>query len=226
MLPNAFEIHVPHGGQARLVNVRDIGGIRVRREMTGANAAGDVQALEAQVAAAMDDANVGVAGCQTMATSDVQAWAAIYQGWQAWDQALHACIDGTPSDQYAPPTIGCVTSYGLNWQTAMAKLATFQNTAQAWQARVHAACASYKPLPTPTPSGPPGSQPTGWWCRNLGWGCGGAAPTGDQSTSWPTAIKWVAIVAAIGIGAYYIGPLLLAGAAAGAGAISKHTGSE
>jgi len=213
-LPRQFQLVITPSGQT---------------EMTGANAAGDVQDLEGQVSALMDATNGAVMGCAAMAPSDVQAWNGIYSAWQTFDQDLQSCIAGVPADQYAPPTVSCEFTYGRNWATALSKLKSYQSQASAWQARVHAACANYQPLPGPAsqPSGGGTTAQGSWMCRTFGFGCGAAGAPADASAAasssvgWPDAIKWAAILGIIGITVWYIGPFIATVAGVGAGAIRK-----
>jgi hypothetical protein len=192
------------------------------RQQTGANVAGDVSTLETETSGAMEATNVAVIGCTALALGDAQAWATIYGAWQTFDQDLQGCLANVPAGQYAPPTVTCWMAYGMNWASAITKLKSYQSQAQAWQARVHAACPSYNPLPVVVnPQQPPAPAGAGWWCNNLGWGCGGATPAGSSSVGWPDAIKWGAILGIIAVAAWYIGPLIATVAGVGAGAIRK-----
>lgn len=207
-LPTRFEIVVPPPAH--------------RMEMTGASAtSGEMQALEQQVSSAMDSANAAVLACPTMSPTAVTQWNGIYQAWQTWDANLQPCIQGMPAGDVVPPDIQCISSFGLTWASAYAKLNSYLGTANSWQQQVKAACPNYNP-PSPGPSGQP-STPGGnsWLCATLGLGC--SAPTGGSASTsdWSTAVKWVAILGVVGLAAWYIGPFIAAAMGFGVSAIKR-----
>ena len=225
-LPQHFEIVVAPSGRSSI-------------EMTGAvNTAGAIQTLLTQVSGAMDATDAAVSACASMAATDVTTWQGLYSGWQTFVQSLSGCLSNVPADQYAPPDVQCISSWGLNWGTAYSQLQSYQADTVTWQNRVKAACPAYKPSPTPSPSGPsspstPGGGGGGgagpsesWLCTSLGINCSDSG-SGAPTTGWPDAIKWGAILGLGLLVVWYVGPLIATIAGVGAGAIRKRaSGSD
>ena len=220
-LPSRFEIIVRPSGHT---------------EMSGAvNTAGAIQTLLTQVSGAMDATDAAVAACSSKAPTDVTTWQALYSGWQTFNQSLAACLSGVPTDQYAPPDVQCIQSWGMNWGTAYSQLQSYQQDTVTWQNRVKAACPAFNPSPAPTPPGPSspntpgggggGAPSQSWLCTTLGINCSNA--DGTPATGWPEAIKWTAVLGIGLIAVWYLGPLIATIAGVGAGAIRKRaSGSD
>jgi hypothetical protein len=219
-LPSRFELVVtPPSGRAQRIH------------MTGAvNTAGAIQTLLTQVSAAMDATDAAVSGCTSMAPTDITTWQGLYSGWQTFNQSLSGCLSNVPADQYAPPDVQCISSFGLNWGTAYSQLQSYQQDTVTWQNRVKAACPAFQPAPTPTPSGPTspttpgggggGAPQQSWLCTSLGLNCQ-SGDSGGSSVGWPDAIKWGAILGLGLLVVWYVGPLIATVAGVGAGAIRK-----
>jgi hypothetical protein len=203
---------------------------RVAQHVGSTNTAGAISSLLAQTSAAMDATNAAVLGCASMAATDVTTWQGLYSGWQSFASSLAACLQGLEATQYAPPTVQCISSWGLNWGTAYSQLQSYQADTVTWQNRVKAACPSYQPAPPPAPPGPSspstpgggsGAPSQSWLCTTTGIGCS------DGGSEWPTAIKWAAIAGIGLLAAWYLGPLIATIAGVGAGAIRKRaSGSD
>lgn len=216
-LPRQFELVIAPSGASAM-------------QMTGAiNNAGSIQALLTTVSGAMDATDAAVSGCAAMAPTDITTWQALYSAWQAWAKTLSDCLSNVPPDQYAPPDVQCISSFGLNWAAANSQLQSYQKDTVTWQNRVKAACPSFKPSPTPAPPGPsdpgpgPGPAPgpqTSWLCSTFGINCGGSTPA-DSAVGWPDAIKWGAILGLGLLAAWYVGPFIATVAGVGAGAVRK-----
>lgn len=188
------------------------------QEMAGAVTTDDIVTQEQQVSALMDATNAAVLGCTALDSPTITMWRGLYGSWQQWDGKLKPCLQyGGPS--VSPPDLTCLMDFGMTWTSVQQQLATYQQQAVNYQARVHGACPSFNPSPNPNPqpSGGGGAPTCGWFDRLLG----KCSPT-DTSTSWPTAIKWGALALVALAGLYYFGPAL----AAVAGGLVHHVGGR
>ena len=184
------------------------------QEMSGATTTGDLQTQLATVGGLMDATDAAVNGCSALPSSDVAAWQGVYRGWGTFRDALTPCVAGMPPGDTTPPSMACISlAGGLNWNGAAAKLASFQQTANAYSQRVHNSCPNFNPPPSPSPSGG-GGQPCAWFDRALG------RCSQQTDESWAPAAKWIAIAGIVAIAAWAVGPLV----AALAGAAATHVG--
>lgn len=232
-LPKTFEIVVTR---------------RPQRQQVGGPSA--TQGLETQVSAAMDAADLAVGACTAMSPSDVTQWQGIYSAWKAWQAQYDKC---SGLSLVVPWTdVECVAFWSGLQSGGAGNLQQYQQVAAQWQARVAQMCPNYSPPPggpgspsgpqPPAPSGGGGGgsghpqcgfldtllgrcqqqsqQPCGWFDSLLG------RCNQQDTTSWPGAIKWVALFGVFALAAWYAGPVLAAVGGAVAGGIRQRGAGE
>jgi hypothetical protein len=130
------------------------------RFQAGVTHEADVVALDASIGGQMAATNTMVLACSSLQPADVQAWAGIYQAWQA----LHADWLAWKAQQDAIPSIDligqaaalAVDGQYLTKYNAGTQGQSFTQWAMAYQTRAAAACPGIQPPVQPNPPAPPG----------------------------------------------------------------------
>lgn len=175
----------------------------------------DVASLDALINAQVEATNTMVLACSALQPPDVTAWGGVYQAWQAlhndWlafkvqqDRISWIDVPGILAAQAVDAQYIDKMNAGVSGQS-------FLVWTRVYQTKVTAMCPGIlPPVQPPTPGQPP--KPTAsWLCSTFGIGCSNGAPPAPTDT-WPTAIKWIAIAAIVGVALFYVGPAVAAAA--------------